>query len=877
MYLKRLELIGFKSFADKRKIDFDPGFTAIVGPNGSGKSNVVDAIRWVLGEQSLKTLRGKKSEDVIFSGSKIRSRQSLAEVTITFDNSDGQFPIDFREVEITRRVFRNGDSEYLLNRSKVRLMDVQDLLAKFGFAQRTYSIISQGMIESILMSGQQERKELFEEASGIKQFQIKRDRALTKLEATKENLHRAKDLIKEIEPRLKMLKRQAQRAARREEVASELNFLSRRYYNWKWNAVSRKLKIVEKTSASLHEREEHLSKSIKRLDSNLIMREESLFKQDDLQSASQKLQKLFAERNQIAGQLAVAEGRLQIESERDSSTQEIEAKSKAENLKHELENIEEKNSKLDKGISQKKSAAENNLQKLTDWQKRLTDWQNKITALLPQTGQNNRTLKNELESNLQELTASLSQLIARLKNLNDLSQVAETRQRAEEYQEKFSLFTAQIQQLINNENQKDLAVEQREITELADKREQLLQETQKMNIEIARLEAEKSIWQERKEVQNQELETLEKSLQTASQNKTSTMSAKLVSEKEELEKKLAGCEQNIKEAQNRQADLSEEQKKQQIQTRDIEKMLRSHREQATKLKDEILTFDIEKTRLQTKKEGLKMEIREGFSESELEKLLNSFRDQPVDLPKSERGQAKEQIKKLRKNLAAIGDIDEGVLAEFSEVEKRHQFLTTQHDDLKQAAHSLLRVIKELDQTISRQFENALHKINQGFQKYFEILFGGGSAKLFKLRPMREKNEDGNEEISEAEKDKLAHEYYIDIKATPPGKRLKNLTMLSGGERALTSVALVFAIIAANPTPFIVLDEVDAALDEANSQRFGKILEAVSRKTQFISITHNRETMKKAGILYGVTMGEDGVSKMLSVKLEEVAKDKVLKD
>ena len=231
MYLSKLEIQGFKSFAEKTVLEFNQELTAIVGPNGSGKSNTADAVRWVLGEQSMKTLRGKKTQDVIFSGSSKKAQLGFAEVNLYLDNTDGSAPLDYREIVITRRIYRNGESEYLMNKNKVRLTDVQLMLAKSNFGQRSYSIIGQGMIDSVLTSSPAERKELFDEATGVRQYQIKKDQAVLKLERSRENLVQSEQLIQEIEPRLRSLNRQVKRLERKEEIENSLNQLQTEYYS----------------------------------------------------------------------------------------------------------------------------------------------------------------------------------------------------------------------------------------------------------------------------------------------------------------------------------------------------------------------------------------------------------------------------------------------------------------------------------------------------------------------------------------------------------------------------------------------------------------------------------------------------------------------
>src|SRR3972149_6822391 len=299
MYLEKLEIQGFKSFALPTTLTFKPGITAIVGPYGSGKSNIADAARWVLGEQSMKTLRGKKAEDVIFSGSDSKARLGMAEVSLYLNNEDRQAPIDYTELMITRRLYRDGESEYLLNKNRVRLQDIQLLLAKSNFGQRSYSIIGQGMIDSILSASTQERKEFFDEATGVRQFQIKKDQALSKLTASLENLRQVEAVLLEIEPRLRSLTRQVKRLERREVIETELKQLQKNYYGFLWRELDQQRVIrqqnYQRLNGELKQKEEVLAKIQAEL-KNLEQEESRSTVFDQLQN---QYQNLFKQKNEL--------------------------------------------------------------------------------------------------------------------------------------------------------------------------------------------------------------------------------------------------------------------------------------------------------------------------------------------------------------------------------------------------------------------------------------------------------------------------------------------------------------------------------------------------------------------------------------------------
>ncbi len=298
MYLQKLDIQGFKSFANKTTLEFNRELTAVVGPNGSGKSNIADAVRWVLGEQSVKLLRGKKAEDVIFAGSDLKSRLGMAEVSLHLNNEDGQAPIDFSEIVVTRRVFRDGQSEYLLNGASVRLQDIQLLLARANFGQKTYSVIGQGMVDSILLSSPAERKEFFEEATGVKQYQLKREQSIAKLLATYENLEQANVLLAEIEPRLRSLTRQVKRLERREELEREVSELQKLYYRFRWHELERRRQQVAERAAKLSADQKHQAEGIYNLQKKLSELEVSgsgTSKWSDLESEQSNLRRRVAE------------------------------------------------------------------------------------------------------------------------------------------------------------------------------------------------------------------------------------------------------------------------------------------------------------------------------------------------------------------------------------------------------------------------------------------------------------------------------------------------------------------------------------------------------------------------------------------------------
>jgi len=749
MYLQKLELVGFKSFAEKTELDFLPpsavtkGITAIVGPNGSGKSNVADALRWVLGEQSTKLLRGKKADDVIFSGSEKRARSGLAEATIYLNNEDGKLPLDNSEVSITRRVYRDGESEYLINKSKVRLSDIQLLLAQAQFSTRSYSVIGQGMADAILVASPQERKEYIDEAAGVRQFQLKRNQSVAKMDLTRENLAQAEMLLNEIEPRLRSLARQVKRLEARGSLEEELHAVGHQYYGRLWSDLQTQIDARRGTLGKLEEEWKRKESTLTEAQGELGTLETQEQGNDAFEALQAEYQKFVEEKGRWRDREVEIRGRMEIAAQVRKQTATTLPLSK---ITQEVEGI---GSRQDGAIGKLKGAATLEAAQAT-------------VPEFEAVRDSARTLRERLERPAPEPQA--------------------------------------------------VEPDQALIKELA-----------------------------------------------------------------EIRASLTDRDEKIKQVQNRLQDYnrSERQKKEKFFAlqRGLQEKINVAHEMERRLNDE----RIELARLDTKREALEQEMTQELGER-AQHAKDSYNPEAP-------GSAEElyaQIQKLKYQLNLIGGIDPEVVKEYEGTNSRHEFLTTQTVDLRRAIEDLDKVIAELDVTIKSRGETAFRQINRDFDRYFKTLFGGGKAELVQLMEEPEEDEEAPAaaegaapEATKAAKPKAAkpagdHVIGIDIVATPPGKKIKNIAMLSGGERALVSIALICAIMTSNPSPFVVLDEVDAALDESNSDKYAAILAELAAKTQFIIITHNRYTMKRANVLYGVTMRDNGTSMLLSVNLDEVA-------
>jgi len=736
MWLQKIDLVGFKSFANKTSLEFLPptstsrGITAIVGPNGSGKSCVVDAIRWVLGEQSMKLLRGKKSEDVIFAGTPKRPRLGVAEVTLHLNNEDGGAPIDYSEIAIGRRVYRSGESEYLLNGTQVRREDILILLAKSRVGQRTYSIIGQGMVDQFLLASPTERKTFLDEAAGIRPAEIKRDQAVGKLERASENLRQGETLLAEIAPRLRSLTRQVKRLERRDEVERELRDLLHAWYGSRWQELAEQIE-QSRTKWQVDETErQHLQAAV-----------------DDIQSKLTALER------------------------------EEQSKDTFLPLQREYETLVDRRQELRERILGLRHAA--------------------AAATTSRTPTPATALAEEMDG----ILAILDELLGDLRMVGKLDDA---------------------QPLVGR-----LAELQRRLMELRKR---------------------------------------------CAPEATSEQPPAL----RESESALKAIEGKLADVQSRMATLHEEERRKKGAFFELQRNYRTQQLALNDVAAKANDLRIELARLEQKREDLRHDIARDLPDVNPDTLTASATSLPTD--------TEGRIAHLQRDLAAIGTLDEQTVQEYRETKERAEFLTAQTEDLRKSITALERIIEELETDIDRAFHTAFAAINEHFERFFRQLFGGGQAKLALIR--EEPPEEGVEGVEGIKgikgipdippTDRLKSQVSrltpqvsgIDITATPPGKRIKSIAMLSGGERALVAIALLCAIISSSRSPFVVLDEVDAALDEANSVRFAEILKDLARETQFVVVTHNRYSMERAAMIYGVTMGDDGVSKLLSLKLEE---------
>lgn len=869
MHLEKLEIQGFKSFANKNTLIFPGliegsrrGLTAIVGPNGSGKSNIADAVRWALGEQSMKTLRGKKSEDIIFSGSDKKGKLGMAEVSLYLNNADGQAKIDYSEIVLTRRLYRDGESEYLINNAKARLLDVQILLAKANVGQKTYSVIGQGMVEGFLNTSLSERKEFFDEATGVKQFQIKRDDSLNKLRGSLEHLGQAEMLLGEIEPRLAHLTRQVGRLKKRGELESELRELQLAYYRTVWHEINDRYKSSNEKFLELEKAKIAKDKKLATLNAELADLQRQSGVSQEFGRLQAELSSKQAEKEKLSAELAKINARLELKLESEGKFDLAFFTRRAGELEREDQRLKEEIAALEKSVSEQKAETK----KLEDERSRLSK---EIDRLHQSLGEDSTAHEdNRAEDIRRRLRKSLDMLEAaeRIEDLEGIkSAIRDIRIELADLHELagalgVSLFKQTQESLLTFTQQKEAVLEQLRLS------------SQALTIAEERLRLAKKTAEET----GREITSVASRLNTKGQSGVSDK------ERAELEKGIEKMDlelQAIKEKLGRFTSDQEDQRQRLFSLQNEGQVLQN---EVNRLTNEMNDTKVEATRQETKLEDLEAEIRQNLGG------LKEVRDQRQE-EEIERFAVQEKINSLKRQLELIGGIDPEIENEFIATKERYDFLNNQVTDLLATGASLEKVIEELDMTIKERFDKEFKVIAQKFEEYFKILFNGGTAKILRVmadddemapaegapKPEGEKEEEMTTVAGQKLKRiKFLQKYNatglagIEIQATPPGKKIKSIAMLSGGERALTAIALICAIISANPSPFVMLDEVDAALDEANSERLAKILDDLSHKTQFIVITHNRASMLRAAVLYGVSMQDDGVSKLLSIKLED---------
>lgn len=979
MYLKSIKAVGFKSFADKIELDIKDGITCIVGPNGSGKSNILDAVKWVLGEQSVKTLRGTGSmSDVIFNGSKSRSPMSRASVALTIDNSNHYLKSEFNEIEVKRVVYRTGENEYYLNNAKVRLKDITDLFIDSGASRDAYNIISQGTVEDIVNSKPEARRVIIEEAAGVLKYKKHKEESLRKLEKTKDNLNTINLLISELETSLEPLRIQSIKAKKFNEYKDNLKNLEialivndikkiNLEYN-KLKARNEELKsLIEELTAKINKDTATLEVSklsnlevestLNKLNQNLVELERQIADTNAKKTMILERKKLNSNNDATLNNvLNLKEEILSIGKNINSLEDEIKAlNSKKDELKTTLDSID--NEEL---ILRKNYVTESN--EYNRKNKELLELNNKIDILnnnilnevnipLPvKSILNNPRLKgiyntvgklltfddaymNAIETTLGasinylvvDNETSVKQAINYLKeqrlgratflplniikpkyldsniidSLKNTTGFIDTAINLVKYDKAYDnimqnlLATTIIVKDIDalNSIAKHLNYKYKVVSldgdisyaggSISGGAKKNSNSILKDRYELTKLETNKVNLETNIRVIDTKINTLNQE-QEEIKNKKNKVNNEYIELKETINRKnisLAELQSNYKDKENtiknNEAILNN--------TVDIEldNILKSYYELNGKKDNLLRTIKDYKEKLETARGDLaELELNIKNKNHSLNKYNSEFNSNEITLGKydvkldnylltlnEEYTMTYEkalheidtnidiettrlQVSKLKSSIKDLGEVNLGSIAEFERVNERYTFLTTQKDDLVKSIEELETAIASLDEIMKERFKATFASVNMEFQKVFKILFRGGEGHL---------------ELTD--KDNLL-ETGVEIIAQPPGKKLSSITLFSGGERTLTAISLLFAILNVKTVPFVILDEVEAALDEANVDVFGKYLETRKDKSQFIIITHKKRTMEYADTLYGITMQEEGVSKLVSVRMEE---------
>ena len=979
MYLKSIKAVGFKSFADKIELDIKDGITCIVGPNGSGKSNILDAVKWVLGEQSVKTLRGTGSmSDVIFNGSKSRSPMSRASVALTIDNSNHYLKSEFNEIEVKRVVYRTGENEYYLNNTKVRLKDITDLFIDSGASRDAYNIISQGTVEDIVSSKPEARRVIIEEAAGVLKYKKHKEESLRKLEKTKDNLNTINLLINELETSLEPLRIQSIKAKKFNEYKDNLKNLEialivndikkiNLEYN-KLKARNEELKsLIEELTARINKDTATLEvnklsnleveSTLNKLNQNLVDLEREIADANAKKTMILERKKLNSNNDvTLNNVLNLKEEILSIGKNINSLEGEIKTlNSKKDDLKANIDSIDNEELMLRKNYVTESNEYNQKNKELLELNNRIdilnNNILNEVNVPLPvKSILNNPRLKGiyntvgklltfddiymsaietTLGASLNYLVvdneASVKQAINYLKEQRlgratflplNIIKPKYLESSVEKTLKNTSGFVDTAINLVKYDSAYDNIMQNLLATTIVVKDIDALNNIAKRlnyKYKVVSLDGDisyaggsisggakknsNSILKDRYELTK--LETNKVNLETSirvieakinslnqEQEEMILKKNKLNNEYIELKETINRKNISLSELQNNYKDKETTIKNNEAilnNTVDIEldNILKSYYELNGR-KDKLLrTIKDYKEKLETARGDLaELELNIKNKNRDLNKYNSEFNSNEVILGKydvkldnylltlnEEYTMTYEkalrevdtnidiettrlQVSKLKSSIKELGEVNLGSIFEFERLNERYTFLTTQKTDLVKSIEELETAIASLDEIMKERFKATFEAVNKEFQKVFKILFRGGEGHL---------------ELTD--KDNLL-ETGVEIIAQPPGKKLSSITLFSGGERTLTAISLLFAILNVKTVPFVILDEVEAALDEANVDVFGKYLETRKDKSQFIIITHKKRTMEYADTLYGITMQEEGVSKLVSVRMEE---------
>lgn len=980
MYLKEISATGFKSFADKLTISLDGKTTCIVGPNGSGKSNIVDAVRWVLGEQSVKSLRGDSNmSDVIFSGSKNRNALNVATVSLTFDNSDNYINIPYNEITVKRRVYRTGENEYFINNEKCRLKDITDLFLDSGIGKSSFNIISQGEVQKIVSESSYDRRVIFESAAEVLKYKKRKEDALKKLDKTHTNLERVNDIIAELEIQVEPLREQSIKAEEYLKIKNELKNIEVALLSSEITTINEEYQLTKEKIEKLNNEIMNLGVQSNKSDTELLDLKNNLSKIElTIKELNNRLLSLTKEEEKINGEKNILKERQKYDASNSKVHENIsslkEEKLKKENIIHldkidldtlqnELESIKSEINNLTLLGNASKKEYQDSFNEYNEKTKLLADIDHKI-GIIEDYINNGGTINNSIKAilnnprlrGIHQTLGALLEIDEKYLKALDVSLggskqfiVVENEDSAKsainylkdnklgratffpisvikprgvdldtlnvvrnmqgfisvlmdvvKYDSKYyNVVSNQVGNVllvdnIDNANKISKAISQRYKIVTLDGDIVHIGGT----MTGGSLNTSKSIFEEKHELETlrvkrreiaEVIATLEENIKSST-SKLEDNSEKirqkeivLIQTQEKYNTKKSSLDITNEEYNNiinelrsleNLVDSSLSKEEDRIMklyyetSREKEEVVREIA-RSTKEKDKIsFTIDnieatnkLNNTSLYTKEKELKtLEI----NISKMDVLLDNYlrilsEDYEMTYEKAKSNyilemdakEARSLVNSYKNRIKQIGMVNVQAIEDYKRVSERYNFLNSQKDDLLNAKDTLLEIINEMDTVMKEEFLTTFNKIDIEFQEVFKQLFKGGSASLKLTNP-----------------DDLL-ETGVDIIASPPGKKLTSINLLSGGEKTLTAICLIFAILNVKPIPFCLFDEVEAALDEANVDNFGKYLNNYKDKTQFLIITHKKRTMEYANTLYGITMQESGVSKLVSVKLDNI--------
>jgi len=926
VYLKSLEIFGFKSFADRVRIEFSQGISALLGPNGCGKSNIVDAIKWVVGEQSAKSLRAESMEDIIFNGTENRRPLSVAEVAITISNDGGALPLDVPEIEVKRRLYRSGENEYFINGKQSKLKEVRELFWDTGIGKSAYSVMEQGRIDQVLSSKPEDRRYLFEEAAGITKHKVRAREAELKLAKTEENMRQIEGIVREVKHSYESLKVQAEKTVQYRQLKDkifetelDLYLVRLRQYVRERDRSSAAFDQKKKEREALVQRIDNMSASmsegldlVNELEARLVEMQKLLYGLAVEKNGKEKQKTLLAERcRELKTKIEQLQGRDRAIAAKIESLQDEEGEKEAEyagyrarireveaNIHTFDENISaaalsvkanegtiRQNAEESKEIGQKTAQLRQELDTITERIAQLVD--ERLRQSETQIEQRQK-LEAQIRQGITEIALSVASRADRLQDYARIATTLSSQERAQEIER----LSADLRELsskskwLEKDFQQYIAIAPSFLNELVAPEGVM---TQKRRIDAAisahaerlrEIDTENQALSARNGDLAKKIETYRRTLEEARMEKTK-IQAQMEAAQEALSvlrREIAGQESYRREIANELAgeqrrldELDEELGTLEEELAEIEQKGRRLSEDMTELENSISqrTADLaekrkESSELEQKLQAMQQELEDlhmamAQSETEIRNLKDTFTElYSRDLSAYETrmyeirrpiAEIREELASLKSSLSSLGSVNLMAPEEFEEVRQRYEFLTGQYEDMVKARTDLVRITDEIRTESAQLFVDTYNRIKKNFHNMFRRLFGGGRAELRLL--------DADHVLESG----------IEIYAQPPGKKLENISLLSGGERTLTAIALLFATYMVKPSPFCFLDEIDAALDEGNIIQLVNLLREFGTASQFIVITHNKKTVACADTLLGVTMEESGITKTIAIRVQ----------